>query len=102
MTEPHDRPPTSEEMVEQAKRAIARDEQPAAKHDSTRPTADTPDRAVPAPQRRRARMRPRPVELKRPPADPTTQRRAVLLVAIALALVVFGMVAALLFAIPGG
>ncbi len=89
-------------MVEQAKRAIERKEQPVADRDSTRPMAGSADRSVPTPQRRRARMRPRPIELRRPPADPTTQRRAVLLVAIALALVAFGMVAALVFAVPGG
>lgn len=104
MTDRPDRPMSSDEMLDEARSGLQHRE----------PTPPEPDRrpseAVPVERSRpseptsapRAGKRPSPPpERTRPSMDPQAQRRAVLLVAIALSLVIAGFVAAIVFARAG-
>lgn len=103
MTDRSDRPLSSEEMLERARREIR--ERETVMPEDAPPTPAAPTlRATPADAAasRSKRPRPAPPEIrKQPQADPAAQRRAVFLVAIALSLVIAGFVTALVFARAG-
>lgn len=103
MKERPDRPLSSDEMLEAFRREVA---EPAAPYDDVRIRGDDTEKGAPSrprPERpavptapRAATPRPRPDRPRRPPT-PQVQRKAVA-ASVALALIIFGLVAALGFA----
>ena len=95
---------SSEEMLEQARRQIREREPVVSDELPEAPVTPPPPRVTPpAPvPSQSSRPRPAPPEVrKQPEMDPEAQRRAVLLVSIAISLVLAGFVAAIVFARAG-
>ncbi|MDJ0962544.1 MAG: hypothetical protein QNJ88_18060 [Acidimicrobiia bacterium] len=104
MTDRPDRPMSSEEMLKEARRQIG-EREPVVSDElpEERATPPPPRVTPPAPaSSQSSRLRPAPPEVrKQPEIDPDAQRRAVVLVAIAVSLVIAGFVAAIVFARAG-
>ena len=99
MTDGPDRPLSSDEMLEQFRDRVERNDQPR----STEPEPEVPGRDstpldrsdMPPARPRQARHRPAPPD--RPPPERRAKPRALLAVSIGLGLAIFGLVSALTF-----
>jgi hypothetical protein len=104
VTDRSDRPLSSDEMLKQARRGLQQPESAEPPPDPRRPESPPPPRVRPPEPTSAPRpgRRPTPPERRtQPPIDAQAQRRAVILAAIGVALVIAGFVAAIVFAGAG-